>query len=379
MTAGPLVPGRYSVRTGSAVQKKAIYDYSLNELTMLMRVWGAPAYRARQVWEWLYQHKVTEFAAMANVPKNLREHLEREFQISALELVTDLRSSDGQTVKLLWRLPDGQVIESVLMAYDDNRRTACISTQAGCAMGCVFCATGQMGFARHLTAGEIVEQALVFARFLESEGERLSNVVLMGMGEPLHNYDATLAAIARLNDEQGLNIGQRHITLSTVGLVPKIRQFADERLQVGLAISLHAATDDERNRLMPVNRRWPLSEVIDAARYYVAQTGRRVTFEWALIAGENDTVEQAQTLGRLLRGLKCHVNLIPLNPTEGYTGRPSDPARVAAFQNTLREYRVGSTVRVRRGIDIQAGCGQLKVKVLRAERQTSAQIEGDFE
>lgn len=346
-------------------QNKSIYDVSLAELTGLIESWGQPGYRARQVWEWLYHHKVTDFAAMANLPKVLRERLAAEFRIGSLELVAEMHSTDGQTVKRLLRLPDGQLIESVLMEYDDNRRTACISTQAGCAMGCVFCATGQMGFARHLTAGEIVEQAVLFARQLNAEGERLSNVVLMGMGEPLHNYDATLDAIRRLNDPRGLNIGQRHITLSTVGLVPAIRQFAAEGLQVGLAISLHAATDAERDKLLPVNKRWPLDQLIAAVRDYVDQTGRRVTFEWALIAGENDTVEQAHTLGDLLQGLKCHVNLIPLNPTPGYAGRPPDPAHVAAFQAVLTTYGVGSTVRVRRGIDIQAGCGQLKAEVTR--------------
>ena len=345
--------------------KKPVYDLSLPELTALLETWGQPGYRARQVWEWLYQHKVERFEAMTTLPKDLRARLDAELCIGSMEPVAELRSSDGRTVKRLLRLPDGQLIESVLMEYDGSRRTACISTQAGCAMGCVFCATGQMGFARHLTAGEIVEQALIFARQLEAEGERLSNVVLMGMGEPLHNYDATLEAIARLNDETGLNIGQRHITLSTVGLVPAIRRFADERLQVRLAISLHAATDAERSRLLPVNKRWPLADLIDAVRYYIDQTGRRVTFEWALIAGENDTVEQAVGLGKLLHGLMCHVNLIPLNPTEGYSGRPSDPARVEAFQAALKSYGVSSTVRVRRGIDIQAGCGQLKAEVAR--------------
>ncbi len=357
------------------MQKKPIYDYSFNELAALLSVWDVAAYRVRQVWEWLYQHKVTTFDAMTNLPKTLRARLDAEFTLTTLQPVTELHSSDGQTVKRLWRLADGQVIESVLMTYDDDRRTACISTQAGCAMGCVFCATGQMGFARHLTTGEIVEQVLVFARELEANGERLSNVVLMGMGEPLHNYDATLEAIRRLNDESGLNIGQRHITLSTVGLVPQIRRFAEEGLQVGLAISLHAATDQERDQLLPVNKRWPLSELMAAARDYVAQTGRRITFEWALIAGENDTIEQAEKLGRLLRDLKCHVNLIPLNPTEGYSGQPSDPVRVAAFQAVLRQYRVGSTVRVRRGIDIQAGCGQLKAKVARAGHQQASSEE----
>lgn len=349
--------------------KKAIYDFSFDELSALLSVWGLPGYRARQIWEWLYLRKVTEFEAMTSLPADLRARLADEFVISRLEQAAELRSSDGQTVKRLLRLPDGQMIESVLMEYDGRRRTACISTQAGCAMGCVFCATGQMGFGRHLTAGEIVEQALIFARQLEAEGDRLSNVVLMGMGEPFHNYDNTLEAIHRLNDERGLNIGQRHITVSTVGLVPAIRQFAEEGLQVKLAISLHAATDEERGKLLPVNRRWPLRELMDAVRDYIERTGRRVTFEWALIEGENDTPEQAERLGRLLEGVKAHVNLIPLNPTDQYKGRPSDPARVAAFQRILTRHGVTSTVRVRRGIDIQAGCGQLKADVLRRSAQ----------
>ena len=343
--------------------QKAILDFSLPELTAILTLWGYPAYRARQVWEWLYRHKVTDFEAMRNLPAALRERLRAEFRLAALETVAELRSTDGETLKRLWKLPDGQLIEGVLMAYDDNRRTACISTQAGCAMGCVFCATGQMGFVRHLTVGEIVAQALEFARLLEAQGERLSNVVLMGMGEPLHNYEATLETITRLNDPHGLNIGQRHITLSTVGLVPQIRRFAEEGLQVGLAISLHAATNAERDALIPVNQRWPLGELMEAVRYYIQRTGRRVTFEWALIDGENDSESQAHKLGQLLQGLKCHVNLIPLNPTSGYGGRPSDAERVAAFQRVLRTYRVGSTVRVRRGVDIQAGCGQLKAQV----------------
>ncbi|HEX3053331.1 MAG TPA: 23S rRNA (adenine(2503)-C(2))-methyltransferase RlmN [Aggregatilineaceae bacterium] len=351
------------------MEKQLIYDLSLAELSEQIVAWKYPAFRARQIWEWLYQHKVTDFAAMKTLPQPLRERLANEFQVGSLVQDAEIHSSDGQTIKRLFRLPDGQLIESVLMEYDDQRRTACISTQAGCAMGCVFCATGQMGFSRHLTPGEIVEQTLVFARQLEAEGERLSNVVLMGMGEPLHNYDATLEAIRRLNDEAGLNIGQRHITLSTVGLVPAIRRFADEGLQVKLAISLHAATDEERGKLLPVNRRWPLADLLDAIRYYLDQTGRRVTFEWALIAGENDTPEQAHQLGQLLKGLKCHVNLIPLNPTAGYGGQPSNPERVKVFQDILQTYGIPSTVRVRRGIDIQAGCGQLKADVLRRKKE----------
>jgi 23S rRNA (adenine2503-C2)-methyltransferase len=359
--------------------KKAIYDFSFDELSALLSVWGLPGYRARQLWEWLYVRKVTDFAQMTSLPANLRARLADEFVIGRLEQTAEMLSSDGQTVKRLLRLPDGQMIESVLMEYDDERRTACISTQAGCAMGCVFCATGQMGFARHLTAGEIVEQALIFARQLEAQGERLSNIVLMGMGEPFHNYDNTIEAIRRLNDPRGLNIGQRHITVSTVGLVPAIQQFAEEGLQVKLAISLHAATDDERGKLLPINRRWPLRDLMDAVRDYIERTGRRVTFEWALIAGENDTPEQAERLGKLLQGVKAHVNLIPLNPTQNYAGRPSDPARVAAFQRVLTRYGVPSTVRVRRGIDIQAGCGQLKAEVQRRQRRAAAVTEEDGE
>ncbi len=356
--------------TRSTGLSNSIYDLTLDELIAIIETWGEPAYRARQIWEWLYRHKVTTFDAMLTLPKTLRARLGTDFRIGGLDLITELFSTDGQTVKRLWQLPDGQLIESVLMEYVGVRRTACISTQAGCAMGCVFCATGQMGFARHLTAGEIVEQVLAFARKLETDGERLSNVVLMGMGEPLHNYEATLAAIARLNDPEGLNIGQRHITLSTVGLAPAIRRFADEQLQVGLAISLHAATDEERSKLLPVNRRWPLTALMDAIRYYIDQTGRRVTFEWALIAGENDTFQQAKQLGELLQGIKCHVNLIPLNPTEGYGGLPPDPTLVDSFRAVLRGYQIGSTVRVRRGIDIQAGCGQLKVAVLKSHSES---------
>ncbi len=341
-----------------------LYDLTLDELTALMEKWEQPDYRARQIWRWLYGQKVSEIAAMTNLPASLRERLAAETRLSALEAVRELYSSDGQTVKWLFRLPDGQLIETVLMGYADGRRTACISTQAGCAMGCVFCATGQMGFGRHLCVGEIVEQVVFLARWLEGRGERLSNVVLMGMGEPFHNYDAVLEAIRRLNAPEGLGIGQRHITLSTVGLVPQIRRFADEGLQVRLAVSLHAATDEERSALLPVNRRWPLAELLDACRYYVEKTGRRITFEWALIAGENDTPEQAHALGALLQGLLCHVNLIPLNMTGGYAGLPSDRGRVAAFADILASYGVSSTVRVRRGIDINAGCGQLKADVV---------------
>jgi 23S rRNA (adenine2503-C2)-methyltransferase len=339
-----------------------LYDLSEAALADLLATWGYPRFRARQIRGWLYDHPVASIDAMTDLPKALRDKLSAETALGTLVLAAERRSKDG-TVKRLYRLHDGQLIESVLMPYDDDRRTACISTQAGCAMGCVFCATGQMGFARHLTGGEIFEQAAHFAAELHAEGERLSNVVLMGMGEPFHNYDASLEAVRRLMSDLG--IGARHITISTVGLVPQIRRFAEEGLQVRLAISLHAATDAERSALLPVNKRWPLDELLDACREYADAAGRRVTFEWALIRGENDTPEQAHALGKLLSGLSCHVNLIPLNLTGGYGGQPSNPEAVGAFIEILERYGVPATVRVRRGIDIDAGCGQLKAAVLK--------------
>ncbi len=339
-----------------------LYTLSFEEISDLIQSWGEPRFRAKQLWGWLYDQRVATFDAMRNLPATLKQRLREETILGTLELSAEQQSGDG-TVKRLYQLPDGQYIESVLMEYDDDRRTACISTQAGCAMGCVFCATGQMGFARHLTATEIFEQAVYFARDLEARGERLSNIVLMGMGEPFHNYDASLDAIRRLMRDLG--IGARHITVSTVGLVPKIRQFADEGLQVKLAVSLHAATDEERSALLPVNKRYPLNELIDACHEYVTKSGRRMTFEWTLIQGENDTVEQAETLGRLLHGLRCHVNVIPLNPTTGFDGDPSAMERIKTFIDTLQHYGIPATMRVRRGIDIDAGCGQLKSNILR--------------
>ncbi|MFK7931314.1 MAG: 23S rRNA (adenine(2503)-C(2))-methyltransferase RlmN, partial [Myxococcota bacterium] len=229
-----------------------LYDLDMAQLTDLLTEWGEPQFRAKQVWDWLYDHRVSQFEQMSNLPKTLRARLSDETTLGTLSVATERHSRDG-TVKRVYRLSDGQLIESVLMPYRDQRRTACISSQAGCAMGCTFCATGQMGFARHLSTTEIFEQAAVFARELAAEGQRLSNVVLMGMGEPFHNYDNVMAAVRRLNVDLG--IGARHITISTVGLAPRIRQLATEGLQVTLAISLHAATDEHRGSFMPINRR----------------------------------------------------------------------------------------------------------------------------
>ena len=351
-----------------------IYDLSFSALTNLLKEWNEPTYRAKQIWQGLYQQLYNSPEQFTNVPKALRDKLAEHFTFSAFTVKTYLDSSDGFTRKTLFELPDKQVIEAVLMRYGDpadyvpspaaekgnkKRRTLCISTQAGCAMGCVFCATGQMGFKRHLTSGEIVAQVMYYAQMLRGMNESVTNIVLMGMGEPFHNYDNSMAAIDRLNDPDGFNFGARRFTISTVGLVPQIRRFADEKRQVNLAISLHAADDEERLAIMPVNKRYKIDDVIEACRYYVAQTGRRVTFEWALINGVNDTPEVARKLAARLQGLLCHVNAIPLNPTAGYEGRATDRQRALLFKETLEQAGIPCTIRMRRGIDIQAGCGQL--------------------
>ena len=319
-----------------------------------------PAFRGKQVRKWLYDKGARTVDEMTDLPKVLRTRLGAQTTIGTLAQVVEQCSKDG-TQKRLYRLPDGPLIESVLMPYRDGRRTACISSQAGCAMGCVFCATGQMGFKRHLSEAEIFEQAWRFSAELQHVGERLSNVVLMGMGEPFHNYEAAIGAVRRMMTDLG--IGARHITISTVGLVPAIDRFADEGLQVGLAISLHAATDAQRSALLPVGKRWDVEALIDSCRRYVAKTRRRVTFEWALIAGENDSAEEAHRLGKLLKGMLCHVNLIPLNPTASFDGAPTAEADASSFVEVLSGYGVPATVRVRRGIDIDAGCGQLRDRV----------------
>ena len=279
------------------------------------------------------------------------------------------RSTDRQTYKWLFALPDGQTIETVLMLYDE-RRTVCISSQAGCAMGCTFCATGQGGLSRNLQPGEIVGQVLAAARWLASPppetglaSSTLTNIVVMGMGEPLANYERVWQALRTITDAEGFNLGARHITLSTVGLVPGIRRMAEEPLQINLAVSLHAPNDELRSQLVPIDRRYPLAELMAAVRDYVARTHRRVTFEYALMNGINDTAMLAREMAGLLRGLLCHVNLIPLNPVAGSPYQPSTPEQAATFQAILEQNGIPTTMRLRRGIDIDAGCGQLRQRI----------------
>jgi 23S rRNA (adenine2503-C2)-methyltransferase len=353
-----------------------IYDLNYDDLTNLLNEWDEPTYRAKQIWQGLYQHFYDSPEQFTNLPKSLREKLAEHVIFSPFKVKVYQDSSDGTTRKTLFELPDKNLIEAVLMRYGDpadnpqitasptgrgakNRRTLCISTQAGCAMGCVFCATGQMGFKRHLSSGEIIAQVMYYARMLREENQAVTNVVLMGMGEPFHNYNNTMEAIDRLNDSEGYNFGARRFTISTVGLVPMIRRFADEKRQVNLAISLHAADDESRVSMLPINKKYNIDDVLEACRYYVAQTGRRVTFEWALINGINDTPEVARKLAFRLKGLLCHVNAIPLNPTAGYEGRATDRQRALLFKETLEQAGIPCTIRMRRGIDIQAGCGQL--------------------
>ncbi len=337
-----------------------LYDLSLFQMEQLLAAWGYSAYHASQVWQALYVDQVTEISEMNNLRSDLQAQLIEAAWAPFPQIRLATNSQDGFTRKYLLSLADGQTIETVLMKFKD-RATACVSTQVGCAMGCVFCATGQMGFSRHLSAGEIVAQVIFVDKLLQEQGERLRNVVLMGMGEPLHNYEATLTAVATLTDHKGMALAAKHITLSTVGIVPGILRLAAEPLSIRLAVSLHGATDEERAALVPPARRWPLAELMAACRYYTRKRNRHIFFEWTLIEDQNDTPEQAHKLGQLLQTLDSHVNLIPLNPTDGYEGRPTQRPSVKQFQAILNEYGIPSTVRQRRGIDIGAGCGQLKV------------------
>ena len=351
------------------IKKVSLLDFSQEELAGYLAQLGEPRFRAKQVWEWIYKRYAGDFAAMTNLPAQLRERLDQVATVAPLAHVTEVISASRDTLKRLYRLPDGQTIEAVLMLYD-RRRTLCISSQAGCAMGCTFCATALGGLARNLTAGEIVAQALDFARLLASPAapprvdvERpatVSNIVLMGMGEPMHNYDNVWMALRRLTAPEGFGLGARAITLSTVGLVPMIDRMAEEGIQIGLAVSLHAPNDELRSRLVPINRRYPVDMLLDAVRRYIGRTHRRVTFEYALMQGINDSPELAQELAQKLSGLLCHVNLIPLNPTPDSPYQPTSAEDTEAFANVLRQKGVSTTVRLRRGIEINAGCGQLR-------------------
>lgn len=330
------------------------YDVTPDELASILA--DQPSFRARQVWQGLHERYEAP-SEMTNLPLALRNQLEGALPEALVERQRSL-ADDGQTIKWLYELSGGSRVESVLMAYPD-RVTVCVSTQAGCAMACQFCATGQNGFSRHLTTGEIVEQVARAAR--QALPRRLSRVVFMGMGEPLANYDRVWAAIRRLHGDMGFSA--RHLTLSTVGLVPGIRRVAEEDLPVNLAVSLHAANDELRDELVPINKRYPLAVLTEACRAYVETSGRRLSFEWALIDGVNDRGSDATELAEIARSLRAHVNLIPLNPTPGYLVRGTPPDKVRSFRDQLVALGVNATVRVTRGSEIDAACGQLAAPI----------------
>lgn len=353
---------------------RSLHDLTFDELQALLVADGLRAPHVSTVWNALHFRAETDLSARTDwVPPLKRWVAEKitcpdaAYMLDHLAVSSHIPSGDGLTEKFLLRLQDGQEIETVIMGYP-GRYTVCVSTQAGCAMGCVFCATGQMGFVRHLRPGEIVGQVLHAQRILRAKGERLRNIVLMGMGEPLHNYDNVMKALGLISDTRGCNIGPSKISVSTVGVVPGILKLAEENRPYNLAISLHGSTEEERAALIPANRRWPLSDLISACHSYGSQTGRRIFFAWTLIAGVNDSPAHARRVAALLSGLDAHVNLIPLNETAGYEGRESAEAAADVFQGIIQEAGIPCTIRQRRGIDVAAGCGQLKATKSRAQR-----------
>jgi 23S rRNA (adenine2503-C2)-methyltransferase len=352
---------------------QSLHDLGFSGLATVLAAAGVIPHHTKALWRALHRQGALDLTSIGFLPP-LQRWVEQSvgegkpFFLDAPEVTAEIRSTDGLTRKFLLRLRDGQIIETVLMGYD-GRQTVCVSTQAGCAMGCVFCATGQMGFVRHLRPGEIVAQVLHASRALQliHPDKRLRNLVLMGMGEPLHNLDAVLLALDIIADVRGSGIGPSKISISTVGVVPGILRLAELQSPYRLAVSLHGSTEEERAALVPVSRRWPLAQLIDACRQYGDRTGKRIFFEWTLIAGTNDAPETAARLVKLLDGIDAHVNLIPLNPTGGFAGSASRTGH--AFQRILLAAGFPCTFRQRRGIDVAAGCGMLKA-AKRAETAT---------
>jgi 23S rRNA (adenine2503-C2)-methyltransferase len=336
----------------------SVYDLTLDELTAWMREHGHPAYRARQLYEALYQQSVESFDEITALPRSLRAELEAELPILAMAPVNQVATQNRDTVKTLYRTAFGDLVETVLMLYR-SRATVCVSCQVGCAVGCAFCATGLMGLDRNLTTGQMVAQVIGAARDARAAGRTLTNLVMMGMGEPFHNYPATIKFLTILNDPAGLGMGARRMTISTSGIVPFIDKLAEEPLQVNLAVSLHAPNDELRSSLVPINRKHPIADLMAAIDRYIARTGRRVSFEYALMSGINDSDEVALELAALLRGRLCHVNLIPLNPVAVLPYARPTSERIEKFAQLAASTGIPVTVRYSRGVDISAACGQL--------------------
>ncbi|MEL7564487.1 MAG: 23S rRNA (adenine(2503)-C(2))-methyltransferase RlmN [Dehalobacterium sp.] len=340
----------------------------LKDMQDLVEKLGLPRFRAKQIFHWVHKKGAVSFAEMSNIPQNFREILSKQSFICCPEVVAESQSRIGDTVKFLLKLADGVMVETVLMTYEReesrDRNTVCVSTQAGCSMGCVFCATGISGMERNLTTGEIMAQVWAAQRYCQGKSlSQVTNVVYMGMGEPLANLPPVLKSIHLLNNSEGLNIGMRRITVSTCGLVPPIYRLADEQLPITLAVSLHAPDNELRSRLMPINKKYALEEVIKAADYYGKQTGRRVTYEYALFRGVNDGVKEAEELVRLLHGRLANVNIIPSNSVPESGLRSPEKSQIIKFINKLEELGVNAVVREEKGGDIDAACGQLRRKI----------------
>lgn len=342
------------------VKKPSIYSLELHELKDWLKEQGEKPFRAGQIFDWLYKKRVTTFEDMSNLSQSLRQKLEEKFALTTLNTLIQQTSSDG-TIKFLFELHDGYSIETVLMRHEYGN-SVCVTTQVGCRIGCTFCASTLGGLKRHLEAGEIVAQVVKVQQALDETDERVSSVVIMGIGEPFDNYDEMMSFLKIINHDDALNIGARHITVSTSGIIPKIYKFADEDLQINFAVSLHAPNNEIRSRLMPINKAYKLPELMESIRYYVDKTGRRVSFEYGLFGGVNDQVEHAEELATLIKGLKCHVNLIPVNyvPERDYVRTPRND--IFAFEKTLKDRGVNVTIRREQGSDIDAACGQLRAK-----------------
>ena len=338
-----------------------IYELRLDELEGWCHDRGEATYRARQLYRGVYQQLATGYDEIQVLPKRLRDALAEDVPFAALTPIHEISTDDGETLKVLYQTADGQTLETVLMFYSD-RATVCVSCQVGCAVGCSFCATGLMGLQRNLSAGEMVAQVVDMARRARDKGRPLTNLVMMGMGEPFHNYDNVMKMVAILHDPMGMGFGARRITISTSGVVPFIDKLATEPWQVNLAVSIHAGDDELRSELVPLNQRWPLAELIGAIRRYIKITGRRVSFEYAMLNGVNTRDDDARQLARRLRGLLCHVNLIPYNPTPAYPYERPGKDVIERFAAILRDAGIPATVRYSRGVEIAAACGQLHVE-----------------
>ncbi|MEM1503269.1 23S rRNA (adenine(2503)-C(2))-methyltransferase RlmN [Domibacillus sp. 8LH] len=341
-------------------QKLSIYSLELHELKEWLSANGEKPFRADQIFDWLYVKRAKTVDDMTNLSKELRTKLDEAFVFTVLKTAIQQESADG-TIKFLFELHDGYSIETVLMRHEYGN-SICVTTQVGCRIGCTFCASTLGGLKRNLEAGEIVAQVVKVQQALDEVGERVSSVVIMGIGEPFDNYEEMMSFLHIINHEKGLNIGARHITVSTSGIVPKIYKFADEKTQINFAVSLHAPNDELRTKLMPINRAYKLKDLMDAIRYYTEKTGRRITFEYGLFGGENDSVAHAEELAALIKGIKCHVNLIPVNyvPERDYVRTPRN--KIFEFEKTLKNNGVNVTIRREQGTDIDAACGQLRAK-----------------